>query len=178
MPPSTSLSATSPWLSNTSRDGDLTTSVGSLCQCLTALLEKKLFLTFNIQTWAPDPAQPRALLWTRSRASISFLQWGAHNWTQHLMWGPTSVEHRGTSTSGSCWLHCLIFGFISCRFYNLKPVWLNQERPVECEKKIHLLPRFAEQEKGNKSRTDLQMNTPTPVTWQLFPLRSKPISNK
>jgi len=36
-----SLRATSTWLWNTSRDGDSTTSLGSLFQCITTLLEKK-----------------------------------------------------------------------------------------------------------------------------------------
>jgi len=33
---------------NVSRDGDSTTSLGSLCQCLTILSENKLFLTSNL----------------------------------------------------------------------------------------------------------------------------------
>ena len=37
-------SATSPRFWNTSRDGDSTTSLGSLCLCLTSLSKKKLFL--------------------------------------------------------------------------------------------------------------------------------------
>ena len=36
----TSLSATSPHFLNTSRDSDSTTSLGSLCHCLTALSEE------------------------------------------------------------------------------------------------------------------------------------------
>ena len=48
-PLTTSLSATSLHFFNTSRDGDHPpSSLGSLCQCLTALLEKKLFLTSNL----------------------------------------------------------------------------------------------------------------------------------
>ena len=46
----TSLSATSTWLLNTSRDGDSTTFMGSLCHCLTALSEKKFSLIPNLNT--------------------------------------------------------------------------------------------------------------------------------
>jgi len=42
----TSLSATSTWLLHTSRNS--TTSLGSLCHCLTALSEKKYFLISNL----------------------------------------------------------------------------------------------------------------------------------
>jgi len=40
---------TSPHLLGTSRDGDSTISPGSLCQCLTTLSEKKLFLISNLK---------------------------------------------------------------------------------------------------------------------------------
>jgi len=40
-----------------------------------------------------------ALLWTCSRASMSFLQRGAQNWTQYLRCSLTSTEYRGTITS-------------------------------------------------------------------------------
>ena len=43
-----SLSTTSKHLLNTSRDGDSTTSLGSLFQCLTTLSVKKCFLTSNL----------------------------------------------------------------------------------------------------------------------------------
>jgi len=46
-----SLRATSPWFWNTSRDGDPTTPLGSLCQSLTILSEKNFFL--NIQPELP-----------------------------------------------------------------------------------------------------------------------------
>jgi len=39
-----SLSATSPRSMNTPRDGNSTTTLGSLCQCLAALLEMNFFL--------------------------------------------------------------------------------------------------------------------------------------
>ena len=42
------LSATSTCFLNTSRDGDSTTSLGSLCQCLTTLSEKNFFLISNL----------------------------------------------------------------------------------------------------------------------------------
>jgi len=42
-PVTTSISATSPWFWNVSRDGD------SLCQCLTNLLENKFFLIPNVE---------------------------------------------------------------------------------------------------------------------------------
>jgi len=42
------LSATSTRLWNTSKDGDSTTSLGSLCHCLTALAEKKFSLISNL----------------------------------------------------------------------------------------------------------------------------------
>ena len=133
-------STTSKHSLNTSRDGDSTTSLGSPFQCLTTLLEKRLFLILNLNlpsrpiavTWeqrpTPSPPQPpfgscRAqvspetplletepshslncslwdlcsrhlrdpvtLLCTRSRASVSFLQWGAQHWTQHSRCGLT-----------------------------------------------------------------------------------------
>ena len=47
-PPTVSLSATSPRFLNTFRDGDPTTSLGILCQCLTALLEKKFLLVSKL----------------------------------------------------------------------------------------------------------------------------------
>ena len=36
-----------------------------------------------------------ALLWTRSRASVSLLQQGAQNWTQYLRCGLTGTKYRG-----------------------------------------------------------------------------------
>jgi len=67
------------------------------------------FLFSRLQSQFPQPLPLRlvfqiphsfiALLWTRSRASVSFLQWGAHNWTQYLRCRLTSAEHRGTITS-------------------------------------------------------------------------------
>jgi len=48
-PLTVSLSATSPWFLNTSWDNDHTTTLGSLCQCMTALSEKKLFLIANLK---------------------------------------------------------------------------------------------------------------------------------
>jgi len=42
------LSTTSKWFLNTSRDGDSTTSLGSLFQCLTTLYVKKCFLISNL----------------------------------------------------------------------------------------------------------------------------------
>jgi len=46
-------SATSTRLWNTSRDGDSTTSLGSLCHCITALLEKRFFLISDLTpTWS------------------------------------------------------------------------------------------------------------------------------
>jgi len=44
-----SLSATSLSFSNISRDGDPTTSLGSLCHCITPLPEEKFFLISNLQ---------------------------------------------------------------------------------------------------------------------------------
>jgi len=43
-----SLSTTSKWFLNTSRDGHSTTSLGTPCQCLTTLSVKKCFLIFNL----------------------------------------------------------------------------------------------------------------------------------
>ena len=43
-----SLGATSPQYFNSSRDGDFTTSLGCLLQCLATLSEKKLFLISNL----------------------------------------------------------------------------------------------------------------------------------
>ena len=43
-----SLSATSTWFWNTSRDSDSTTSLDSLCHCSTTISEKKLFLISNL----------------------------------------------------------------------------------------------------------------------------------
>ena len=42
------LSTTSKWFLNTSRDGDSTTSLGSLFQCLTTFCVKKFFLISNL----------------------------------------------------------------------------------------------------------------------------------
>jgi len=47
-PHTMSLSATSPWFLHTSRGSDCTTSLGSLCQCLTTVAEKIFFLTSNL----------------------------------------------------------------------------------------------------------------------------------
>ena len=66
-----SLSATSQWFLNTSRDSDSTTSLGSLSQCITTLPEKKLFLTSNLNvlrrslrplSHALSPVAPRLTL--------------------------------------------------------------------------------------------------------------------
>ena len=43
-----SLNTTSKCILNTSRDGDSTTSLGILFQCLTTQLETKFFLMFNL----------------------------------------------------------------------------------------------------------------------------------
>lgn len=43
------LSSTSAWLLNTSRDGDSTTCLGSLYQCLTTHLGKKVFLISSLK---------------------------------------------------------------------------------------------------------------------------------
>ena len=48
-PLTVSLSAISPWFLNTSWENDHTTTLGSLCQCLTALSEKKFFLIANLK---------------------------------------------------------------------------------------------------------------------------------
>ena len=52
-------STTSKWFLNTSGDGDSTTSMGSLFQCLTTLSVKKFFLLYNINlpqcNWKPFP---------------------------------------------------------------------------------------------------------------------------
>ena len=40
-----------------------------------------------------------ALLWTCSSPSMSFLWWGAQNWTQHSRCSLTSTEYRGTITA-------------------------------------------------------------------------------
>ena len=48
-PLTTSVSATPIHVLNTSRDGDSTTSLCSLCHCLTALSEKKWFLISNLK---------------------------------------------------------------------------------------------------------------------------------
>ena len=50
MPTDHVLSATSTRLWNTSRDGDCTTSLGSLCHCSTALSEKKSFFISNLNS--------------------------------------------------------------------------------------------------------------------------------
>ena len=42
-------SATSPWFLNTPRDKDSTTSISSLCQCITALSENEFFLVSNLK---------------------------------------------------------------------------------------------------------------------------------
>lgn len=42
-------SAISPWIWNTPKDSDSPHSLGSLCQLLTALLEKKFFLMSNLR---------------------------------------------------------------------------------------------------------------------------------
>ena len=47
-----------------------------------------------------------ALQWTFSRRSLSFLYWGAQNWTQHSKCGLTSTE--GGSPPLTCW-PCFFF---------------------------------------------------------------------
>jgi len=42
-------SATPPRFLNTSREGDSITSLGSLCHCMTTLLEKKFFLISSLR---------------------------------------------------------------------------------------------------------------------------------
>jgi len=57
MPPcplTTSLSATSPWFLNTSRDGDCTTSLGSLCQYALLVLNP-----IHLLFWADCSVTPR-----------------------------------------------------------------------------------------------------------------------
>jgi len=73
-PLTTSLSATSPQLLNTPRDGDCTTSLGSLCHCITTLPEKKCFLTpsVNLPWWEVMRSFPLVIL--RGRANRT------HHW--------------------------------------------------------------------------------------------------
>ena len=59
-----SLSATSLQFLSTCRDGDPTTSLGSLCHCLTALLEKKFLLISNL-TIPQCNLRPSALILKR-----------------------------------------------------------------------------------------------------------------
>jgi len=66
----TSLSATSTWLLNTSRDGDSTTSLGSLCHCHTTPSEKKCFLVSN-----------HAMLWLAARLVSGGWHLTATAWT-------------------------------------------------------------------------------------------------
>ena len=40
-----------------------------------------------------------ALLWTRSKTSMSFLCWGLQNWMQYSRWGLTGAEQRSRTTS-------------------------------------------------------------------------------
>jgi len=47
-PLTVSLSATSTWFLNTSRDGDPTATLSSLCHCLSTLSEQKFFLISNL----------------------------------------------------------------------------------------------------------------------------------
>ena len=82
-----SLSATSTRLLNTSRDGDSTTSLGSLCHCLPALPEKKLFPVSNLNLpWNNLPSEKciyldtaqkhgklKSLVWEDSKGLFFFL---------------------------------------------------------------------------------------------------------
>ena len=57
-PPTTSLSAISLWFLKTYRDGDSTTSLGSLCYCTTAL-EKFFFLISDLNlSWCSSRPLP------------------------------------------------------------------------------------------------------------------------
>jgi len=60
--------ATSPLFLNTSRDGDPTTSPGSLCQCPTTLSEKQCFL---ISLVLQPPHSSVALFWMHLRTGPS-----------------------------------------------------------------------------------------------------------
>jgi len=56
LPLTISLSAPSPWFLDTTRDGDSTTSLGSLCHCIITLLERKCSLIPNlklVRSWVP-----------------------------------------------------------------------------------------------------------------------------
>ena len=74
------LSATSPQFLNTSRDGDSPTSLGSLCHCLTALLEDKCVLIPNLN-----------LPWHNLKLSplvLSLCQWRRVTATTAETWHP------------------------------------------------------------------------------------------
>jgi len=71
-----SLSTTSECFLNTSRDGDSTTCLGSLCQCSTALSEKKGFLISNLKL--------RGATWGHSSCTVAVIR--------EKMLTPTSLQ--------------------------------------------------------------------------------------
>ena len=58
-------------------------------------LPQPLLITLVLQT----PHQPHCPFWTRSRNSVSFLHWGAQNWTQHSRCGLSTAAYRGMITA-------------------------------------------------------------------------------
>jgi len=79
-----SLSAVSTQLLNTSRDSGSTTSLGSLCHCLTSLAEKKFFLISNLN-----------LLGTT---------WGCYFWSYYRYVGEEAAELQNyTHTESELW---------------------------------------------------------------------------
>ena len=97
-----SLSAVSPWFFNTSRDSDATSSLGSLCQCIITLSEKKCFLISNLHfLWhnlRPLPLILSLVTWEKRNSCPSF------HWVDALARSEvfiTAVENcTGDSTTG------------------------------------------------------------------------------
>ena len=117
-----SSSAPCPWFLNTSRDGDSTTSLGRLCQCITTLPENNFFpyiqpehlrynlrplplmLTLLTREMRPRPTSPQPPFKELCRTTMSplSLPFSSLNQTNPLSCSPHSPGRKH-----SCWVRYL-----------------------------------------------------------------------
>jgi len=105
-----SLSTASKWFLNTSRDGDSTTSLGSLFQCLTTLPVKKFFLISKLNLPRCNLGRFGAVYNTNTRrghSCLSFIKANTHKTPTHTtslgLLGAvraSASQHMGPSSCG------------------------------------------------------------------------------
>lgn len=130
-----SLSAASSFFLNFSRNGDSTTFLGKLFQCITTLTEKKSFLEswYNLRPWSLI----LSLLAGRRVWSPSHLLPGSCKEQQGLCWASSSLE----TTIFCLWY---IFYSNSCKNLGLQNIAFLTEKYLQKKKKRGILLIFVQ----------------------------------